>query len=307
MVIDAGWQARAEEHSCSGGPWHGNADFPDMPGLADAMRGHGVRPGIWTRPLAVEPDTDARLLLPMARVKDEDCVMPSLDPSIPENLARIEEDFRRYRAWGYTLIKQDFSTYDLMGRFGFLMDIEMTNPGWAFADETRTTAEIVLDLYRTVRRGAGDAVVIGCNTFSHLAAGLFELQRTGGDTSGLAWERTRKMGINTLAFRMMQHEALYAVDADCVGLTSQVPWELNRQWLDVLARSGTPLFISADPRAIGPEQAAAIASAFEIASRRQPIAEPLDWLETTCPQRWNMNGAIHEYTWLPATGAALTY
>ena len=29
-----------------------------------------------------------------------------------------------------------------------------------------------------------------------------------------------------------------------------VGWSLNRQWLDLLARSGTPLFVSADPDAI---------------------------------------------------------
>ncbi len=47
------------------------------------------------------------------------------------------------------------------------------------------------------------------------------------------------MGVNTLAFRLPQHGTLFTLDADMAGITEDVPWELNRQWLDVLARSGT--------------------------------------------------------------------
>ena len=72
------------------------------------------------------------------------------------------------------------------------MGAALTNPGWHFADRTRTTAEIATALYRAIRAGAGDAIVIGCNTFGHLGAGCFDLQRTGDDTSGREWERTRK-------------------------------------------------------------------------------------------------------------------
>ena len=37
--------------------------------------------------------------------------------------------------------------------------------------------------------------------------------RTGDDTSGRIWERTRRMGVNTLAFRLPQHNAFYHIDA----------------------------------------------------------------------------------------------
>ena len=89
---------------------------------------------------------------------------------------------------------------------------------------------------------------------SHLSAGLFEICRVGDDTSGTEWARTRKMGVNTLAFRGAQHGAFYVADADCVGVTNAVPWSLNRQWLDLLARSGTMLFVSLAPDALGAEQ-----------------------------------------------------
>jgi alpha-galactosidase len=105
------------------------------------------------------------------------------------------------------------------------------------------------------------------------------------------------MGINTLAFRMPQHDTFFAVDADCVGLTNEVPWELNRQWLDLLAASGTPLFVSADPAATGPEQRAALTAAFARAATLQPPAEPLDWLNTTAPRRWRFGIETHEFHW----------
>ena len=131
------------------------------------------------------------------------------------------------------------------------MDAEITDDGWAFADQTRTTAEIIHAFYVALREAAGTAMLLGCNTIGHLTAGLFELQRIGDDTSGRDWNRTRKMGVNTLAFRIPQHGAFFAIDADCVGVTNAVPWRFNRQWLDLLARSGTPLFVSVAPDALG--------------------------------------------------------
>ena len=144
-------------------------------------------------------------------------------------------------------------------------------------------------------------LTIGCNTFSHLSAGIFEIQRTGDDTSGHQWERTRRMGPNTLAFRMPQHGAFYAADADCVGLTNKVPWHLNRQWLDVLGNSGTVALVSADPEALGEEQKAAIRDAFRVASKAHAPSRPLDWLHTNTPSLWQeAGGTVKEYDWVDA-------
>ncbi len=89
---------------------------------------------------------------------------------------------------------------------------------------------IFLHLYKAIREAAGEMCVIGCNTFSHLSAGLFELNRIGDDTSGNEWDRTRKMGVNTLAFRGVHHGTFYAADGDCVGLTNKIAWETNNGW-----------------------------------------------------------------------------
>jgi alpha-galactosidase len=233
-----------------------------------------------------------------------------LDPTHPEVLARLRADIQRIRKWGYELIKHDFSTWDIFGRWGFQMGARVTDAGWNFRDHSRTTAEIILDLYRTIRDAAdetttpdnGNPIIIGCNTIGHLTAGLFELQRAGDDTSGREWERTRKMGINTLAFRGPQHNTFFSVDADCMGYTGDMPWELNRQWLDLLARSGTALFVSADPKLTGPAQRQALRAAFAQAAQPQRQAEPIDWLTNTCPKRWQTEEGATEYNWYSNAG-----
>ena len=289
MVIDDGWQAGNGDAK---GQWdRGNAAFPDMPALAADMARAGTRPGIWLRLLVAEPGQPESWKLARDR--------HYLDPSVPEVRAYVTATIKRIRGWGFELIKHDYSTFDLCGRWGFQMGEEMTPDGWAFADRGRTTAEIVIDHYRSIREGAGDGVVLGCNTVGHLAAGIFEASRTGDDTSGREWARTRKMGVNTLAFRMPQHGAFFAVDADCVGQTTadSVPWEKNRQWLDLLARSGTPLFVSFKRSAVTPGQEQALQAALAAASRPQPVGEPLDWFDTLQPRRWKLAGGECVFDW----------
>ena len=288
QVIDAGWFPSV---GCNGGPYvTGNKKFPDLPGLAQAMVDENVRPGIWIRPLLTTEKHPTDWFLPGGTY---------LDPSVPEVLSLVRDDISRLAHWGYDLIKHDFSTFDVVGRWGFEMtDGQMTRGGWAFADPSRTTAEVLFGLYTAIRGAAGSALLIGCNTVGHLGAGLFELQRTGDDTSGRHWERTRKMGVNTLAFRMPQQNAFFAADADCVGLTHAIHWEKNRQWLDLLARSGTPLFVSADPDALGTPQRDALTEAFAVAATVQRPAEPLDWLHDTCPRHWRFgDGTERTYDW----------
>jgi alpha-galactosidase len=303
MVIDAGWQPEAGDaggNLICGGPYAGarpNTRYPDMPGLAASLRELGARPGIWIRPLAAAPADPDTLLLPVARATEPTAQVRILDPSLPEVLEMIADNFRTLRGWGYELIKHDWATCDILGRWGFQMGTELTNPGWHFADRSRTTAEITCALYRAIREGAGDGLVIGCNTMGHLGAGLFDLQRTGDDTSGHDWERTRKMGVNTLAFRMPQHGAFFAADPDCVGQRAAMPWNLNSRFLDLIARSGTPLFISFEPDLVGPAQARALRAGLAAAANPQPSGEPLDWLDTTVPQEWRLDGEVVHYDW----------
>lgn len=295
MVIDDGWQKNHQSGwgGYNGGPWCcGNGDFPDMASLASRMAELDVIPGIWMRPLHYRGEEYDKI---GHRLRNEDV----LDPTLPAVKELIYKEVKGIRDFGFKLIKHDFSSVDITGRWGpGMIQGGITGGEWGFNDNTRTTAEIVLDLYKLIREAAGDAYIIGCNTFSHLSAGLFELQRTGDDTSGTDWVRTRRYGVNTVAFRGIQHDAFYAADGDCVGLTGEIPWELNRQWLELLAKSGTPLFVSPDPKKVTSEQYEDLRKACEIASKPQPLGEPLDWLYNDCPAVWHFGDEIRTFNWI---------
>lgn len=301
-VIDAGWFQNPENspNDCCFGDNMSTPDsnFSDMGKLAEKIRKIGMRPGIWTRPLCASLKDSKSLLLPTIKGRDS-AKQPILDPTIPENLERVKKYFQLYNEWTYEMVKFDFTTYDIFGKWGFemLTDRKMAELGWNMYDKSKTNAEIILNLYKTIREAAGDTYIIGCNTISHLSAGLFELNRIGDDTSGNEWERTRKMGVNTLAFRSPQQGIFYAADGDCVGITPNVAWEKNKQWMDLLAKSGTPLFISAQPEATRTEQKAFIKECFALAAKNLPIAEPIDWLENPFPKKWKLNGRMEEYNW----------
>jgi alpha-galactosidase len=300
-VIDAGWfiGSPSSPNDCSWGDRMdlSNSRFGDMGRLAGRIRAAGMRPGIWTRPLCGSHRDPQSLMLPLVRGREEQ--RPVLDPTIPENLERIRNYLALYNEWSFEIVKFDFTAFDIFGKWGFemLRDRSMSSPNWRMHDNSRTNAEIILSLYRAIREAAGETYVIGCNTFSHLSAGLFELNRIGDDTSGNEWQRTRKMGVNTLAFRGWQHGIFYAADADCVGLTTKIPWQKNRQWMELVARSGTPLFISAQPAAMETPQKVLTKECFRIAARDLPIGEPLDWMENAIPRKWRMQGEVMTFDW----------
>jgi alpha-galactosidase len=300
-VIDAGW-FKGPSWSVDDCCWGDNmstpdSNFNDMARLADKIKEIGMRPGIWTRPLCGDAKSPFSFMLPTIKGREKN--KPVLDPTIPENIDKIKNYFKLYNKWGFEMVKFDFTSFDLFGKWGFemLKDNSITEPNWSMHNNSKTNAEIVLDLYHTIREAAGDTYIIGCNTFSHLAAGMFELNRIGDDTSGNEWDRTRKMGVNTLAFRSIHHGTFYAADGDCVGLTQKVPWEKNKQWMELLAKSGTTLFISAQPNATGAEQKVAIKACFKLASQNLPVAEPLDWMENAFPEKWKLNGDLVSFKW----------
>jgi alpha-galactosidase len=299
MVLDMGYEAAGEG---AGPVARTTAGFHDMSALPAEMKKRGVRPGIWVRLLL----TTDKLPEPL-RLKGKQAAgglgAPYfvLDPSVPDSLAYVEREIATLRGWGFEMIKHDFSTYDMFGRWGFEMPEDLSGSQCRFADRSRTTAEIVTAFYTAIRHAAGDALLIGCNTVGHLGAGLFELQRIGDDTSGREWPRTRKMGINTLAFRLPQHGTFFAADADCVPVTAAIPPRLTEDWLDLVSRSGTPLFVSADPAVMGATERGAIRAAFARSARTQaPGLEPLDWMETTSPQHWRAADRTLVYDWYDA-------
>ena len=286
-VVDDCW-----EIGSTAGPWLPNEKFRDMKKLADEIREVGARPGIWVRFLN---NTDPAITDDMLILRDGK--KEYLDPTNPKVQQFIKDDILRIKSWGYELIKHDFSTVDLFGSFGNKLTATVTNfDNWHFYDRTKTNAEIVLDFYRIIKETAEDMYIIGCNTVSHLCAGLVHLNRTGDDTSGMYWERTTKMGINTLAFRLAQNEEFYMCDADCVGiLDDNIPWEKNKQWLHLLSYSNTPLFISCSEK-ITQEQRQDISEAYRVFQREHKI-RPVDIFENKTPSEWEIDGETVKYNW----------
>src|SRR5271170_334096 len=295
----------------SGGPrpytviddgWTNKAKFPDMQRLAGEIRERGARPGIWIRPLIAPQGTNAALLMPDARFgrRQERMTELAYDPTIPDALEAVRMKLRELKNWGYELVKHDFSTYDLLGQWGFEMDARPTLPGWRFHDRSRTNAEIISDLYKEIRAVLGDTTqILGCNTVGHLGAGIFDLSRTGDDTSGKIWERTRRMGVNTISFRLPQHRSFFAVDGDCVAVTKAVAWRETAEWLSFVAASGTALFVSVEKSAMGAEQKRALTEAFALVAASPSLRTATDWFESTTPERW----AEKRFTWCEPDGA----
>ena len=299
VVMDDGWQRNSPPvvHESGRGPW--DAAGPnfgmDMPTFCGRIAALGAKPGLWYRPLRAwdELPDEQRLL----------ANRDYLDPTVPAVKSRIVEDMCRFRDWGVKLVKIDFLSFDLAQFWPcdphphydrYIQDDR------AWRDSSRTTAEVMRDLYQAMKDAVGDdVVIISCNAFNHLAAGVFELQRTGCDTSGKKWSWTRDHGVNTLGMRSIQDGAFFKIDADCVGLAEKgaVPWELNRQWMDLLGRSGTPFFVSWRRQLAGSEVRKALAEAFRRASSERPVIEPVDWQGMRTPSQWRDVDETGSYNW----------
>ena len=304
VVMDDGWQKNSPpvvnaylDNGPGGsgyGPWNeSSAQFGmGMSEFAAKVKALGAKPGLWYRPYRAWPGA------PEGLKADNDTWC--FDPTKPAVKRMIFEDVSRFRTWGFDLVKIDYLTKDLCGIYGLTMGDRVFHEDMNWADDTRTSAEVMLDLHRTMRAAAGDGmVIIGCNALNHLVAGLFELQRTGGDTSGWLWEQTRQNGVNTLAMRAVQDDIFFAVDADCAGLARDgaIPWRKNRQWIDLLGRSGTPVFISWKLELATPDVVTALKSAFRAASEPRSVAEPLDWRTSVFPSVWRFSDGLAVYDW----------
>ncbi|WP_204122656.1 alpha-galactosidase [Lacticaseibacillus mingshuiensis] len=292
VLIDDGWQV---QHAAdyNGGPWTGgNEKFGDMAEVAQELRDLGTRPGLWFRPLV----TRESALAPFALHQEEATL--TLDPSRPEVLAQVAADVRRFVSWGFELIKFDFSAFDVLGRWGNATGLDYFDRPCHFADRTHTTAEVFSQLYRTIKDAAGPALVMGCNTASHLSAGLLDVMRIGDDTSGVSFHRTVNRGVNTLAFRLAQEGSFYRIDADCVGITDAIPWAQNCEWLRLLAASNTTLFVSADLPGLPASQKQALQVAIGEALRNETQAVPADLRAGRTPQDWRTaDGEALSFEW----------
>lgn len=312
MVIDDGWQIASKRDgspykaTANGGPWQPHPEFGDMKQVADTLKIKGVKPGIWTRPLLTTAACDEEMVIGIKSSDYKPQYM--LDPTHPKVLELVGADVSRIALeWGYQLLKHDFTTYDIYGQWGFEMLGNEQGQGLMnkdyhvkFYDNSITTVEAIKGLYQVIKDNKGDhCIIMGCNTVSHLSTGFFEVARTGDDTSGYEFSRTRKMGVNAMASRLAHHNTFYAADADCIGIKKDaIDWRQNEEWLKLLAISGTPLFFSADFSELDIDKKGAIKEAFKINLASEATdCQPLDWSYRSYPERWQSRDQEVIFDW----------
>ncbi len=299
MIIDDGWQKHrvytGNGSEYIGGEWSPNDKFGDMKELADKIHAKGAKAGLWFRPLLTIED------LPEECVLTNDAKGKILDPSHPEVLKKVEEDARRICSWGYELIKHDFTQMDMFGSYTDSNDIN-DNPNLyskkrEFFDKTKTNATIIKNLYKAIQRGAGEADVIGCNVFGHLSAGIHSINRVGADVSGQSFEITRCDGVNSM-MRLPLNKAFYIADPDCASFTQMVDADLNLDFLEMCAITGTTTLASVVPDILTDEQLQRINDIFKIIDENKRDYGIKNFDKTSCPDTFiDSDGTQKSFDW----------
>ncbi len=299
MILDDGWQVgRVPGSGFNGGPWDAsNAGFPSMEDTAAQIRAKGAKPGIWFRPLCSKIDIPEG-----ARSRAANDCAYSLDPSHPFVLNQVAEDVARIRSWGYELIKHDFTTMDSLK-----VRLPLEDGQWTMYDNTITSAQALKRLYRTIQDAANGAVVIGCNTINHLAAGIHEAQRSGDDTSGRSFEITRNTGVHTF-LRLPQNGTFFAHDPDCAAFTDMVSHELNLDFLEAAAMTGAVTLASVTPGSLTLPEMVRIRGIYRMAAMGGVHARPNDWLGNNEPCRFGTaDHREYRFDWYRAYDGVRTY
>lgn len=264
MIIDDGWQKNrvAGASSYIGGEWTPNDRFKDMRKTAEVIHAKGAKAGIWFRPLLT------REKVPEEAILCEECGGKVLDPSHPFTLEKVYNDAKRLSDWGFDLIKHDFSTGDaICGQKALTCeryDYAIVAENRKFFDHRKTAAVILKDLYRAIQDGAGEKEVIACNAIGHLSAGIHSVYRIGNDTSGRAFEWTRRDGINSV-MRLPLNNAFYNADPDCAAFTDKVRADINLDFLEMCALTGMTTLASVTPHILKSDEMQRINRIFKTA------------------------------------------
>ena len=294
MVIDDCWQ----KYPCSG-PWDQlNKNFTSLKELVDYANKKYIKMGIWMRPLTYHASINFPDHWILHKNLNDDNEHVILDFSIPEVMDYILQQISGVLDNGFTLLKYDFVTRDILGVYGGFSSDLVKDFDWSFSDTSKTNIELIEYLYKSIKEVAKDTLLIGCNALSHVIVGYAEMQRIGDDTSGLEWERTRDYGVNTLTNRLSQNNIFYQIDADCVGIIDdKISWSKNKQWMDLLSYTDSPLFISIKPSSLTSQIKKDIIKAFKINADRNNTIYPIFEGDNRLASCWMINGENKEFYW----------
>ena len=237
-----------------------NERFPSgIERVAGDIASAGLSPGIWIAPFLVSPASAATRRHPewlLTRPSGRPAVgMVNdgwggatwvLDTTRPDVLTHLEDLARDLVAMGWRYLKLDFTYAPAL------------DGNWH--DRSLTPAQRVRQAYDAIRRGAGDAFVLGCGAPLGPCIGVVDGMRIGPDVAPY-WEphqgwpgyadtipSTANALRNTVA-RQFMHRRLWLNDPDCVMLRTSAT-ELSHaqitEWALAVAHSGGMAIVSDD-------------------------------------------------------------
>ena len=172
--LDDGWE-RAY------GDWEADESFPSgMTKIAEAIKEHGLQPGIWTCPIISNHGTRLMKEHPDWFLHHTDGTLCNfqvngmksaiMDCTNPAVIDWIEQLYVKLKEWGYTYHKLDFTR-----AFPIQRDVVYHNP-------YITPVQAYVNAMKAVRRGIGEeSYLLICGGLYQPVVGIADGQRTGSD------------------------------------------------------------------------------------------------------------------------------
>lgn len=246
VLLDDGYQAYM-------GDWLTPSDkFPSgIKSVIDGIKSKGKKPAIWLAPFIAQPESAVFQQYPEWFVRHADgsllkaedityagwrCtpwyMLDMTQPEVQEHITNIVKTMRE--EWGVELFKLD-ANY------------------WGTLKGVRSESGVTgVEAYRlgmqAIAKGAGDALILGCNAPMWPSLGLVDAMRVSDDVErcGTRFEQIAKETF----YRSWQHRKLWQIDPDCatfVSLANQTTDRHNYEFhRNVLLASGG-LLLSGDP------------------------------------------------------------
>lgn len=253
------------------------AGYPDLGGLAKAIKGKGYQAGIWTAPFSAAETSELFARHPDWMVAESGKPKPcyrgwgktiyALDTTHPEVKDRLEATVAGLRRAGFSYLKIDFLFAAAM-------------PG------TRRKPVTPIQAYRegmrAVRRAAGPDFVLGCGAPLLPSVGLVDGMRIGEDTAP-HW-RTKPsafqgpnayFALRNALMRQFMHRAFWLNDPDCLLLRG-TETELTKSERELYALSAGALdnmvVVSDKLALLGPEEKGLLRRALGLRGGRSRVA-----------------------------------
>ena len=235
IQVDDGYQPAMGDWLETGAAFGGNVQ-----GVLKEIRARGFEPAIWVAPFVAEKDSNVFKAHPDWFVMDGDGrplrsdlvtfggwrrgPWYALDGTHPEAQAHLESVFRTMRTeWGCTYFKLDANFWGAIH-------------GGRFHDARATRIEAYRRGMEAVRRGAGNAFILGCNHPLWPSLGLVHGSRSSNDIKR-TWARVQGTARQNL-LRNWQNGRLWWNDPDAVVLTGLGEEEVRFHATAVYATGG---------------------------------------------------------------------